>query len=193
MAALGDPIRLGIVDGVACPTDRRSNSASWPTSSRACSPITSMCSSRRGMILRSQSSGDGRRRYVHLVRSSFAESGARMPDGAAAGAVRVHQELGPQSDRRRLWRSIVGESADSAGTHYPHRSIQPGGGPHLTALSYTSFSFHLHHPQEPHPPRFIHPLPTRNWARPSRTGSTTWPRTPAGSAWAPTTTPPHSP
>ena len=35
--------------------------------------------------------------------------------------------------------------------------------------------------------------PTGSWARPSRTGSTTWPRTPAGSTSAPTTTPPRSP
>ena len=34
--------------------------------------------------------------------------------------------------------------------------------------------------------------PTGSWARPSRTGSTTWPRTPAGSTSAPTTTPPRS-
>ena len=33
---------------------------------------------------------------------------------------------------------------------------------------------------------------TGNSARPTRTASTTWPRTPAGSAWAPTTTPPRS-
>src|SRR5690242_6609655 len=34
---------------------------------------------------------------------------------------------------------------------------------------------------------------TPSWARPTPTASTTWPPTPAGSAWAPTTTPPHSP
>jgi hypothetical protein len=33
---------------------------------------------------------------------------------------------------------------------------------------------------------------TVNSARPTRTASTTWPRTPDGSAWAPTTTPPRS-
>ena len=32
-----------------------------------------------------------------------------------------------------------------------------------------------------------------SWARPSRTASTTWPRTPAGWRGAPTTTPPRSP
>ena len=34
---------------------------------------------------------------------------------------------------------------------------------------------------------------TRSWARRCPTASTTWPRTPAGSTWAPTTTPPRSP
>ena len=39
----------------------------------------------------------------------------------------------------------------------------------------------------------VHDFIDPAWARPTRTASTTWARTAAGSAWAPTTTPPRSP
>ena len=48
-------------------TGRRSSCAAGSASSRTCSPTTSTCSSAVGLIERSRSSGDGRRRYVHLV------------------------------------------------------------------------------------------------------------------------------
>ena len=38
----------------------------------------------------------------------------------------------------------------------------------------------------------VHDFSTAPWARPSRTGCTTWAPTPGGCRWAPTTTPPHS-
>ena len=54
-----------------------------------------------GLITRSRSSGDGRRRYVHLLRDGLDGllPGRRRP--GRAGAVRVHRELGSLPARRR--------------------------------------------------------------------------------------------
>ena len=99
-AALGDPVRLAIVDELA--TSDRS-----PIELRRLVGIESNLLAHHldvleqvGMINRSRSSGDGRRRYVHLVRSSLPglEPGRRVVPGA--GVVRVHPELGSQPARR---------------------------------------------------------------------------------------------
>ena len=124
-AALGDPIRLAIVDELAL-SDRS------PVELRQLVNIESSLLAHHldvlesaGMIVRSQSSGDGRRRYVHLVRSSFAGlvPGCRM---APQRALFVCTRNSARSQiAAALWRSIVGESADSAGTH-PADRVHPG-------------------------------------------------------------------
>ena len=78
-----------------------------------------------GMIVRSQSSGDGRRRYVHLVRSVFdgLVPGRRMvPERALFVCTRnsARSQLAAV-----LWRSLTGTSAESAGTH-PAGRVHPG-------------------------------------------------------------------
>ena len=124
-AALGDPIRLAIVDELAV-SDRS------PVELRRLVSIESNLLAHHldvlesaGMIVRSQSSGDGRRRYVHLVRSTFAGlvPGRRM---APERALFVCTRNSARSQiAAALWRSIAGESADSAGTH-PAGRVHPG-------------------------------------------------------------------
>src|SRR6478735_6360264 len=77
------------------------------------------------MINRTKSSGDGRRRYVHLVRDSL--------DGLAPGRRMTPQRAlfvcTRNSARSQLaaalWRSVTGAPADSAGTH-PADTVNPG-------------------------------------------------------------------
>ena len=79
-AALGDPMRLAIVDQLAV-SDRA------PVELRRLIGIESNLLAHHlgvleevGMINRSRSSGDGRRRYVHLLRDSFAGLVPGRPD-----------------------------------------------------------------------------------------------------------------
>jgi ArsR family transcriptional regulator, arsenate/arsenite/antimonite-responsive transcriptional repressor / arsenate reductase (thioredoxin) len=78
-----------------------------------------------GMIRRSQSSGDGRRRYVHLVRESLRglAPGRPMTPGRAL-FVCTHNSARSQL-AAALWRSIAGAPASSAGTH-PAPHVHPG-------------------------------------------------------------------
>lgn len=124
-AALGEPIRLAIVDELAM-SDRS------PVELRRLVNIESNLLAHHldvlesaGMIVRSQSSGDGRRRYVHLVRGALAglTPGRRM---ASERALFVCTRNSARSQlAAALWRSITGESAESAGTH-PANRVHPG-------------------------------------------------------------------
>ncbi|MCB1283360.1 MAG: helix-turn-helix domain-containing protein [Microthrixaceae bacterium] len=124
-AALGDPVRLAIVDELAS-SDRA------PIELRRLLSLESNLLAHHldvlegvGLIERSRSSGDGRRRYVHLRRSGL--------DGLAPGRV-----LSPvpalfvcsaNSARSQLaaalWRRWTGQPATSAGTH-PAPRVHPG-------------------------------------------------------------------
>lgn len=123
--ALGDPVRLAIVDELAV-SDRA------PIELRRLVGLESNLLTHHldvlesvGMIQRSRSSGDGRRRYVHLRRESL---GALIP----GRRVRVGPALfvcTRNSARSQLaaalWRSISGNPAESAGTH-PATRVHPG-------------------------------------------------------------------
>lgn len=124
-AALGDPVRLAIVDELAS-SDRA------PIELRRLLSLESNLLAHHldvlegvGLIERSRSSGDGRRRYVHLRRNGL--------DGLAPGRV-----LSPvpalfvcsaNSARSQLaaalWRRCTGQPATSAGTH-PAPRVHPG-------------------------------------------------------------------
>ena len=124
-AALGDPARLSMVDELAV-SDRS------PIELRRRLGIESNLLAHHldvlegvGLIERSRSSGDGRRRYVHLLRDAF--------DGLVPGRP---VEVGPalfvcsaNSARSQLaaavWRDVTGVPADSAGTH-PAAQVHPG-------------------------------------------------------------------
>lgn len=124
-AALGDPVRLAIVDELAL-SDRA------PVELRRLVGLESNLLAHHldvlesvGMISRSRSSGDGRRRYVHLVHSSL--QGLR-PGGsvAAARALFVCTRNSARSQlAAALWRSLACVPADSAGTH-PADRVHPG-------------------------------------------------------------------
>lgn len=131
LAALADPVRLEIVDELA-----RSDRA--PIELRHRFGVESNLLAHHldvlehaGLIVRSRSSGDGRRRYVHLLRP------------ALEGLLPEARLTGPDADRARdvlfvcthnsarsqlaaaLWRSMVGGSAESAGTE-PAAQVHPG-------------------------------------------------------------------
>jgi protein-tyrosine-phosphatase len=124
-AALGDPARLAIVDELS-------------TSDRA--PVElcrrlGMASNllahhldvleRVGLIERSRSSGDGRRRYVHLVPAGLQGlwPGPAIDVGAALFVCTANSARSQLA--AALWRRATGEPAASAGTH-PAEHVHPG-------------------------------------------------------------------
>ncbi len=123
-AALGDPARLAIVDELTL-SDRA------PLELRKLLGIESNLLSHHldvletvGMIHRTTSSGDGRRRYVHLVRAPLQDlSPGRFvrPDRALFVCTRnsARSQLAAA-----LWRSLAGVPAESAGTH-PSDRVHP--------------------------------------------------------------------
>jgi ArsR family transcriptional regulator, arsenate/arsenite/antimonite-responsive transcriptional repressor / arsenate reductase (thioredoxin) len=124
-AALGDPIRLAIVEELAL-SDRA------PVELRELVGLESNLLAHHldvlesvGMINRSRSSGDGRRRYVHLLRDSLRDlSPGRKVVPARALFVCTRNSARSQI-AAALWRSITGAPADSAGTH-PATRVHPG-------------------------------------------------------------------
>ena len=94
-AALGDPVRLTIVDELGM-SDRS------PVELRSMVAIESNLLAHHldvlesvGMIRRSKSSGDGRRRYVHLVREALWGFDVGRAHDTASRVVRVHPQLSP--------------------------------------------------------------------------------------------------
>jgi protein-tyrosine-phosphatase len=78
-----------------------------------------------GMIRRSKSSGDGRRRYVHLIREAL---DGLTPSGhvVAGRALFVCTRNSARSQLAAvLWQSLTGAAAESAGTH-PAQRVHPG-------------------------------------------------------------------
>ncbi len=77
------------------------------------------------MIERSRSSGDKRRRYVHLVRESFEKLAPRnrIPLGEALFVCSANSARSQLA--AALWRQATGEPALSAGTH-PADRVHPG-------------------------------------------------------------------
>jgi len=116
-AALGDAIRLAIVDQLLL-SDRA------PVELRQLLEVESNLLAHHldvlesvGMISRFQSSGDGRRRYVHLIRGSLVDLGlGRRMEPARALFVCTKNSARSQL-AAAMWRSVTGAPADSAGTH----------------------------------------------------------------------------
>jgi protein-tyrosine-phosphatase len=124
-AALGDPVRLAIVDELVV-SDRA------PLELRRLVGIESNLLAHHldvlesvGMIRRSQSSGDGRRRYIHLVPDTLEvpRPGRRIATGRALFVCTRNSARSQLA--AALWRSLVGAPAESAGTH-PADRIHPG-------------------------------------------------------------------
>ena len=116
-AALGDPVRLAIVDELAA-SDRS------PVELRARFGLESNLLTHHlevlegvGLITRTRSSGDGRRRYVHLLRPTPPELGAgtRLLRGPALFVCTLNSARSQLA--AALWRQLTGDDATSAGTH----------------------------------------------------------------------------
>ena len=123
--ALGDAVRLAIIDELAV-SDRA------PIELRRLVGIESNLLAHHldvleavGMINRSRSSGDGRRRYVHLVRESLEAltPGRHVTIGKALFV--CSQNSARSQIAAALWRSLTDMPADSAGTH-PATRVHPG-------------------------------------------------------------------
>lgn len=124
-AALGEPVRLAIVDELAL-SDRA------PIELRRLVGLESNLLAHHldvlesvGMINRSRSSGDGRRRYVHLLRDSL----KGLAPGRKVVPARALFVCTRNSARSQLaaalWWSMAGAPAESAGTH-PTDRVHPG-------------------------------------------------------------------
>lgn len=123
--ALADPVRLAVVDALVV-SDRA------PVELRRMLGIESNLLAHHldvleaaGLVVRSRSSGDGRRRYVHLVRAALAD----LVPGHRVVADDVLFVCTHNSARSQLaaalWSAVAGGSAASAGTH-PADRVHPG-------------------------------------------------------------------
>jgi protein-tyrosine-phosphatase len=124
-AALGDPVRLAIVDELAV-SDRA------PVELRQRFGLESNLLAHHldvlehaGLITRSVSSGDARRRYVQLTHSALTS----LRPGRALASRRALFVCSHNSARSQLaaalWRSMTNMPAESAGTH-PSERVHPG-------------------------------------------------------------------
>jgi protein-tyrosine-phosphatase/DNA-binding transcriptional ArsR family regulator len=124
-AALGDPTRLAIVDELAA-SDRA------PVELQRLTGVPSNLLAHHldvleqvGLITRSRSSGDGRRRYVHLHRDTL-DGLTPGPRRRAQRALFVCTHNSARSQlAAALWRHLTDQPADSAGTH-PANRVHPG-------------------------------------------------------------------
>lgn len=123
-AALGDPVRLGIVEELAR-SDRTSAelAAQFGVASNLLAHHLAVLE-RAGLVERRPSSGDRRRRYVRLVRGTL----DRLTVAAGPPAGRVLFVCTHNSARSQLaaalWRHRTGAPASSAGTH-PADQVHP--------------------------------------------------------------------
>ena len=124
-AALGDPVRLAIVDELS-----RSDRA--PTELRQLLGIESNLLAhhldvleRVGLVNRTRSSGDGRRRYVHLLRTELPGLIPGRPLQPGRALFVCTRNSARSQLAAALWRSKVGTPAASAGTH-PADHVHPG-------------------------------------------------------------------
>lgn len=125
LAALSDPARLAIVDELLV-SDRA------PVELRRRFGVESNLLAHHldvleaaGLIGRSRSSGDGRRRYVHLEPAALEGllPGSRL--AAQAVAFVCTQNSARSQLAEALWRDLAGAPASSAGTH-PAGRVHPG-------------------------------------------------------------------
>lgn len=123
-AALGDPVRLAIVDELV-----RSDRS--PVELRRLVNLESNLLAHHldvlegiGMIYRSRSSGDGRRRYVHLVHHALSELIPGEPVGAGKALFLCSANSARSQLAAALWRTLSGSPAESAGTH-PAAQVHP--------------------------------------------------------------------
>jgi protein-tyrosine-phosphatase len=115
-AALGDPIRLGIVEDLV-PSDRTSFELQerFGLASNALAYHLDVLE-QAGLITRCRSTGDRRRRYICLVPSALPEPPAR-PLGTGAALFICTRNSARSQLAAALWRQLTENRALSAGTH----------------------------------------------------------------------------
>ena len=124
-AALGESSRLAIVDQLA-------------TSDRSPQELQEMLGvpsnllahhldvlEAAGLIERSRSSGDGRRRYVHLIHDRLAHLGPRALRVTGSALFVCTANSARSQLAASLWTATTGAPAASAGTH-PAAAVHPG-------------------------------------------------------------------
>lgn len=124
-AALGDPVRLAIVDELAT-SDRSPNELreQFALESNLLAHHLDVLEGAH-LIERSRSSGDGRRRYVHLRSATLAGLGP-ISDRRIGPALFVCTANSARSQlAASVWTNLTGEPASSAGTH-PADHVHPG-------------------------------------------------------------------
>jgi protein-tyrosine-phosphatase/DNA-binding transcriptional ArsR family regulator len=125
LAALGDPIRLAIVDELVgsdrSPVELRRR---FDLESNLLAHHLDVLE-RSGLIDRSRSGGDGRRRYVHLRPGALEGSlpGPRLPPERAMFVCTANSARSQLA--AALWTQATGSPARSAGTH-PADRVHPG-------------------------------------------------------------------
>ncbi|MGE0306957.1 MAG: ArsR family transcriptional regulator, partial [Acidimicrobiia bacterium] len=124
-AALGDPVRLAMVDELAM-SDRA------PIELRQLVGIESNLLAHHldvlesvGLIIRSRSSGDGRRRYVHLLPDALAALTPGRTFRPQPALFVCTQNSARSQLAAALWRELTHQPAESAGTH-PADRVHPG-------------------------------------------------------------------
>lgn len=123
--ALSDPVRLAIVDQL------------W-TSDRSPSELCQLLDvesnllahhldalERVGLVERSRSSGDGRRRYVHLHTEPLVDLIPRRRDRPRDPLFVCTRNSARSQLAAVVWNSVTGDAAESAGTH-PAEAVAPG-------------------------------------------------------------------
>jgi protein-tyrosine-phosphatase len=125
LAALGDPIRLAIVDELVgsdrSPVELRRR---FDLESNLLAHHLDVLE-RSGLIDRSRSGGDGRRRYVHLRPDALHGTlpGPRLPADEAMFVCTANSARSQLA--AALWTQVTGSAARSAGTH-PADRVHPG-------------------------------------------------------------------
>lgn len=124
-AALGDPARLAIVDALAA-SDR---------SPHELGHLTGLASNllahhlavleQAGLVTRTRSNADGRRRYVRLVHEAFEALTPRPPLSGRPALFVCTRNSARSQLAAALWRRLAGAPAESAGTH-PADRVHPG-------------------------------------------------------------------
>lgn len=124
-AALGEPVRLAIVDELgysdrAVAELRRSLGIESNLLAHHLDTLETV-----GIITRFQSSGDGRRRYVHLIPEALdgLMPNRRVTPGRALFVCTKNSARSQLA--AALWRAMANAPADSAGTH-PADQVHPG-------------------------------------------------------------------
>lgn len=122
--ALGDPVRLAIADELSvsdrAPVElRRSLGLESNLLAHHLDVLESV-----GLIERSRSSGDGRRRYVHLLRDGLSGLVPRCAVSVGPALFICSANSARSQLAAALWRDMTGQRATSAGTH-PAARVHP--------------------------------------------------------------------